>query len=434
MEVLAKNSEVLQARRANRINYALTGPGTPAGGYLRKFWQPVYHSSDLKPGYAVPLRIMGESFTLYRSEDGSLVLTEARCPHRGTQLSTGWVEGNAIRCFYHGWKFGPDGNCLEQPAEESSFRDRIHLQTWPTQEYLGLVFAYFGSGAPPDLPRYPEFERFQGLLEIDSYFRDCNYFQNLENALDMAHVGFVHGDNRASFAGIGLGKNLQAEESDWGVTYTFKREDGRLRVQQFGMPNIFYMTALPNEADVEWQESLFWWVPIDDKQHMQFSLHRVPIKDEAVEQFKARRETRRRTIDTAHQDMCADILSGAVRLQDLDHSRVDLVRLQDDIAQMGQGRLADRDSEKLGRADIGVVVTRRLWEREVSAFIEGQALKPWCRTPSIVPSVWGLQPYQRQQASMATIDQGGFAETIDIRPHVEIASQLKALHGANSQR
>ena len=30
-----------------------TGPGTPAGRYLRQFWQPIYHSVDLKAGRAV---------------------------------------------------------------------------------------------------------------------------------------------------------------------------------------------------------------------------------------------------------------------------------------------------------------------------------------------------------------------------------------------
>ena len=57
-----------------------TGPGTAAGDYMRRFWQPIYHSADLAPGRAVPLRIMGENFTLYRGESGRLCLTDPRCP------------------------------------------------------------------------------------------------------------------------------------------------------------------------------------------------------------------------------------------------------------------------------------------------------------------------------------------------------------------
>lgn len=61
------------------------------------------------------------------------------------------------------------------------------------------------------------------------------------------------------------------------------------------------MTALPNEADVEWQESLFWWVPVDDERHMQFSLHRLPLEGAAAARFKARRAERHVKIDLAHQ-------------------------------------------------------------------------------------------------------------------------------------
>ncbi|MFM9970559.1 MAG: Rieske 2Fe-2S domain-containing protein [Burkholderiales bacterium] len=409
-----------------------TGPGTPAGRYLRRFWQPVYHSVDLKPGRPVPLKIMSEEFTLYRADDGVTHLTEARCPHRGTRLSSAWIEGDALRCFYHGWKFAADGQCVEQPAEESSFAQRIALKTWPTREYLGLVFAYLGEGAPPAFPLYPPFERFSGLVEVDSYLRECNYYQNLENALDMSHVGFVHADNTASFNGIGLGRNLTAVESDWGVTYAFQRADGRRRIQQFGMPNVFYMTALPTEADIGWQESLFWWVPIDDERHMQFSLHRVPIEGEAAKQFKERREKKRSTIDLAHQEICREILGGMMSLRDVDRNRVDLVRLQDDIAQVGQGTFASRNPERLGRADVGLAMIRRLVRREIGNLVEGRALKAWQRSSAIVPHVWALE--DDGVKALATTEDLAEAEIIDIRPHVEVKMQLKGLHGVLSGR
>ena len=405
-----------------------TGPETPAGKYLRRFWQPVYHSTDLKAGRAVPLRIMSEDFTLYRGEGGEVYLVEPRCPHRGTRLHTGRVEGEDLRCFYHGWKFRSDGQCIDQPAEESFFAKNVCIRTWPTREYLGLVFAYFGEGKPPELPAYPTFEHFRGLVEIDSYLRECNYFQNVENALDMSHVGFVHGDNRASFNGIGLGRALDAKESEWGVTYTFRRPDGRQRVQQFGMPNVFYMTALPNEAEVEWQESLFWWVPIDDARHVQFSLHRLPLEGAAAAHFKARRTERRVKIDLAHQNVCAAILAGTMHLQDVDRSRVDLVRLQDDIAQVGQGICASQNTEKLGRADVGVAAIRRLWRRELTALVEGKPLKDWRRPPDLVPQAWRLD--EDGHAALATINEGAHPDVVDIRPLVEVEYQLRRLHGA----
>src|ERR1051325_4929066 len=88
---------------ADWTDFVHTGPGTLAGQYLRRFWQPVFRSQDLKPGAAAPLRVMGENFTLYRGQSGEVYVLDFRCAHRGTQLSTGWVEGDNLRCRYHGW-------------------------------------------------------------------------------------------------------------------------------------------------------------------------------------------------------------------------------------------------------------------------------------------------------------------------------------------
>lgn len=410
-------------------DFTRTGPGTPAGRYLRRFWQPVYHGIDLRPGRAVPLRIMGEEFTLYRAETGQVRLVGARCPHRGTRLSTGWVEGDALRCFYHGWKYAGDGRCIEQPAEDSAFCHKVAIPSWPVREHIGLVFAYLGEGAPPAFPVYPQFERFEGLVEIDSYSRDCNYFQNLENALDMSHVAFVHRDNVASFRRIGHGKDLAAEESDWGVRYVYTRDDGQQRIQQFGMPNVFYMSALPTDAEIGWQESLFWWVPMNDEHHLQFSVHRVPATGDIAERIHARRQRRRKEIDLPHQEVGKDILRGKYTLADVDTARVDLVRLQDDIAQVGQGRIADRGNERLGRADIGVIAIRKLWQREIEAMLAGRPLKTWRTTAETVPRAWSVGGLTQGLGAEGGTGTDRVAEVTDVRSFVEIDSQLRLLHG-----
>ncbi len=92
---------------------------------------------------------MSEDFTLYRGERGTPHLVDARCPHRGTRLSSGWIEGDALRCFYHGWKFDGAGACVEQPAEEDAFCHKVSLASYPLREYLGLVFAFLGTARRP---------------------------------------------------------------------------------------------------------------------------------------------------------------------------------------------------------------------------------------------------------------------------------------------
>src|SRR4051794_19035210 len=78
---------------------ASTGPTSLNGKFLRRFWHPIHIAADVAAGRAVPITRFSEQFTLYRGETGTPHLVGFRCAHRGTQLSTGWVEGDEIRCF-----------------------------------------------------------------------------------------------------------------------------------------------------------------------------------------------------------------------------------------------------------------------------------------------------------------------------------------------
>ena len=150
----------------NFMDFYYTGPGTLAGRYMRKFWHPVLRAEDLKPGWAKPIKILGEEFTLYRGEGGKPHVVDFRCAHRQTQLSVGWVEDDCIRCRYHGWKFDGTGQCVQQPMEAADFAPRVRIPSYPLEEYLGLIFVYF-------------FSFKFGLFPISGYscFFDCGQAQ-----------------------------------------------------------------------------------------------------------------------------------------------------------------------------------------------------------------------------------------------------------------
>ncbi|HLY67695.1 MAG TPA: Rieske 2Fe-2S domain-containing protein, partial [Chloroflexota bacterium] len=105
-------------KRPDWAELAESSPETPMGVLLRRFWQPVAASSDVEAGKATQIHLFNEYFTLYRGEGGEPHLVAQRCAHRCTELRVGWVEGDCIRCFYHGWKYDGTGQCVEQPAEE----------------------------------------------------------------------------------------------------------------------------------------------------------------------------------------------------------------------------------------------------------------------------------------------------------------------------
>ena len=122
------------SRRVHKTNgwddFVRTGPGTLMGRLLRQSWQPVAVSSALSQGRAMPIRIMGEDLTLFRGVSGQPYIVAGRCAHRLSLLHTGWVEDECIRCFYHGWKYDGTGQCVEMPAEDEGFADKVKITSY----------------------------------------------------------------------------------------------------------------------------------------------------------------------------------------------------------------------------------------------------------------------------------------------------------------
>ena len=59
-----------------------TGPGTPCGEYMRRFWHPIACSSDVTTRPRA-LRILNEDLILFRDGKGRVGLLYPRCAHRG---------------------------------------------------------------------------------------------------------------------------------------------------------------------------------------------------------------------------------------------------------------------------------------------------------------------------------------------------------------
>ncbi|GLT00573.1 ring-hydroxylating oxygenase subunit alpha [Sphingobium jiangsuense] len=377
------------------IDYIHTGPGTLAGTYLRLFWQPIYVSRKLEAGRAVPLTIMNQKLALYRSQDGKVHCVENRCAHRGALLSTGWVEGDVIRCPFHGWAFGPDGQCVHQPLEAAGYAKNIRIGGYPTREYLGLVFAYLGEGEPPEFPTYPEWENAKFVsAQIDT--RPCNWFQNVENFQDEGHVFFTH--RRSAFEDLDLTQipKIKTEKTPWGLSQTSLFPDGRRRATLFGMPNIGMFAVHPdnikrqgeerNAEESAWQMFLDYRVPVDDESHLQVHAIAVFIDGEPSEDYKKRWEDFSDAEAEAHE-VAAKVLSGELPYDAIAEKCHHVPLAQDEVVQVGQGVIADRRRgiENLGASDTGIVAIRRLYTEELTALAEGRPLRTWERPEGLLP-------------------------------------------------
>ena len=355
------------------VDFEHTGPSTPAGRLLRRYWQPVFVSEDLKPGCAVPLMVMSEELTLYRGEDGVARILEGRCAHRGLLLSVGKIERDCLRCRYHGWKFDGSGQCVEQPFERKSFAAKVKIASYPVEEYFGFIWVYLGEGPPPERPRWPELEKYGRFHIVE--LRKWNYFHDLENTVDDVHQLWVHKEGIYQDEGnAGQIPDMTAEETDFGLIQSTTFSNGFVRKLALFMPNTLYFTS--GAGILRGFKSFLWNVPVDDVSHKMFFLliaaHLTPEIGESVAQGV--RAGRQYLLELPPvEDVVRDVLAGRKRWEDIEE-RPDLVLIEDGIILLGQGVIPDRSKNRLGSSDAAIVLLRKIYAREMAALSEGRPL------------------------------------------------------------
>lgn len=366
--------------RVSDADLVRTGPGTIAGRYMRRFWQPVYRAEDLPVGHARPVRIMSFDFTLYRGEDGVAHAVDFRCSHRGAQLSLGYVEGNFVRCLYHGWKFNPSGKCVERPGDSDQERPGTHIRGYPTEEYLGLIFVYFGEGEPPPLPRFEAMEQ-EGIRDVTYDMLPCNFFFSIEN--DASHFPYTHRDLLPAKNLSGIPK-VWAEETDFGLAcYDLWPNTDKVGCVHKGMPNVGYIVpaAILLAKNVKHALHVSWRVPIDDEKHATFRVNLITATGDDAKEILAKRTPAYydRSVINKYGDA---VIAGKMRLSDIE-DRTHIEVIQDYVAQVGQGDVSVREREQLSVSDVTVVLLRRVWKRELQALADGRELKQWRLTDKI---------------------------------------------------
>jgi phenylpropionate dioxygenase-like ring-hydroxylating dioxygenase large terminal subunit len=361
-----------------------TGPGTPGGDLFRRYWQPVALAEELPPGGAPkPVRLLGEDLVLYRGKSGAPCLMELYCPHRGTDLIYGRIEGDALRCLYHGWLLDKDGRCLEQPGEPagSNFKSRIRHPAYPCREAGGLILAYLGPGEAPPLPRLPIFAALRERVWVTKLLHECNYLQGNEGNVDPQHLSVLHRMTSPSTAadermkqvdmllGADLAPDLDTEETPFGFRIFATRSLGAqkyVRVSNFIMPNCsaFDGGPLHDPAKVRPKPNIGYWmhwhVPIDDRRHWKYAI--VHCYDAPVDADYQRRsfesemgpgyDTLRRRENRYLQDRAE-----MERLTWLGMGYSFYVH--DRFAVESQGPIVNRSREHLGVSDRAVILMRR---------------------------------------------------------------------------
>ena len=342
------------------------GPETPCGEYLRRFWQPVCFSDDLRD-LPLRLKILGEELVAFRDQRGAVGLLELHCPHRGTSLEFGLVGARGIRCCYHGWLFDVDGTILETPGEpaDSTLKDRLCHGAYPAHEAHGIVFAYMG---PPEArPPFPVLDSFvrpgYRVMPGQKYYYPCNWLQILENAMDPAHTAFLHTIvSGAVFTNeFGVVPELEFVETPIGMIYVATRRVGGnvwARMVENVLPNLQQVAPVWEDGREEHPFSgpmmSRWIVPIDDTNTLFVELRHVSEKNGVTPAWWADRNT------ALPGQLAAETYEAGQR------------RPADFEAQVSQRPIAIHGLEHLGGTDRGVSMFRRQVRRGIRAVAAGR--------------------------------------------------------------
>ncbi|MBI3968369.1 MAG: Rieske 2Fe-2S domain-containing protein [Chloroflexi bacterium] len=360
---------------SREMNDRLTrvGPGTPLGELLRRYWQPIATTTELKAEPVLAVTLLGEHLALYRTDEGKLGLVSQRCPHRGASLAFGIPEEDGLRCPYHGWKFSSEGRCLEMPAEppDTTFKERICIPAYPVQELGGLIWAYLGPAPAPLLPRHDLFVRDDLEREIGITRLPVNWLQIMENSFDPTHLEHLH-TRYMNYVMKRKGQPPIAKEKrhvkigfdlfEWGIIKRRLLEGQSEDADDWkiGHPVLFpNMLAVGASHEPQYQIR----VPIDDRHTLHYwyftklrGAGKPPQTEIPVFDFPYAYEDGRLIVDTVFN--------------------------QDMMVWVTQGTINDRTTERLGTSDRGIIRYRSLLDEQMEKVARGEDPMAVIRDPA----------------------------------------------------
>ena len=185
-------------------------PFKPGSFAPKNAWYVVAFASEV--GHALIGRtLVNTPLAIYRKEDGELVALDGRCPHRHFPLAKSCLEEDVVRCGYHGFAFGPNGQCVDIPSQPHT-PQAYRVRTYPIVEHGLWVWVWVGESEKAARALLPSLAEIglvgEGLTGHTMFFHEvaCRYQLLNDNLFDLSHLAFLHGTS------IGTRENASTPE------------------------------------------------------------------------------------------------------------------------------------------------------------------------------------------------------------------------------
>lgn len=220
--------------------------------FLHNTWYVAGWSTDLKPGGRVGRMFLNQPVVLFRTVSGMIGALEDRCCHRAMALSFGMVDGERLRCSYHGLEFNIEGKCERIPAQDK-IPSTACVRAFPIVERDALLWIWMGDPAladPSSIPGHAWHHDIRFRWKSHHYSVNGNWELLIENLMDLSHLPYIHART------IGGNPDLH-----FGIKTNASREGDIVRVTRYmpdSVPPPTYMAAKNFAGKIDrWQEIEF---------------------------------------------------------------------------------------------------------------------------------------------------------------------------------
>ncbi len=170
---------------------------------LRDFWYVAVPGKQLKRGRLRGVQMLGEPVVVGRRADGGVFALRDICPHRGIPLHHGDIDGDRVRCCYHGWTFSTEtGECREIPSlrpDQKVHVERIKAGYYHCREVQGQVWVFMPQDwkAPPAAADLPPVPALPGMGDAKpevgvSMEFNCDVDHAAVGLIDPPHTAYIH--------------------------------------------------------------------------------------------------------------------------------------------------------------------------------------------------------------------------------------------------
>ena len=176
-----------------------------------------------------------------------------------------------------------------------------------------------------------------------------------------------------------------AEENDVGIKLTRKLAGGKSEARYILMPNMNHLShPLRIKGPIAKQlgegsvDRFLWRVPIENDRCLGLGVDIVHLESEEARKKFLELSAETEPDGPSHVELGEKVLHGKAKIKNMNGAdNYELTRIEDYVAQVGQGAMADQSNFHLGRNDAVVILFRKIWERELRALSESRPTKQW---------------------------------------------------------